>query len=105
MDYNSGYNTLDDKELFDKLQKAELSTRLINSDEWKLLKEAADRIIDRTLERFAFSIKADDMVGIIETQILLRKYKYGLFTEVSQLAQEGELYFNELRDRGVAIKK
>lgn len=99
------FSVLDDKDLFEKLNKAELSDKLINSAEWRLLKEAADRIIDRTLERFAFSIKADDMVGIIETQILLRKYKYGLFSEVEQLAQEGELFFEELKERGVVVKK
>jgi len=101
----SEYSNLEDKELFDKLHKAELSDRLLHSPEWKLLKEAADRIIDRTLQRFAFAIKADDMVAIIETQILLRKYKYGLFAEVDQLAQEGELFFEELKERGLLKKE
>lgn len=99
------YSELEDKELFDKLQQVELSDKLIHSPEWKLLKEAADRIIERALERFALVIKADDMVAVIETQILLRKYKYGLFAEVNQLAQEGELFFEELKERGLLSKE
>lgn len=95
------YSILEDKELFEKLQQAELSDKLVNSKEWQLLKVAADRIVERALERFALVIKADDIVGVIETQILLRKYKFGLFSEVDQLAKEGRLYYEELQDRGV----
>ena len=97
---DSDFSILEDKELFDKLHQAGLADKLTHSEEWRLLKEAADRIIERALNRFAFAIRADDMVGVIETQILLRKYKYGLFQEVSQLAEEGKLYFDEFKERG-----
>lgn len=92
---------LDDKALFDCLHRAELAERLKTSPEWKLLQEAADRIIDRTLKRFALSMKADDIVGIIETQLLLRKYRYGLFDELNQLVAEGESVFEEAVARGI----
>ena len=98
------FNTLDDKALFDKLQQAELANRLLNSPEWGLVKEAAERIIDRALAKFALNMKADDLLGIMETQMLLRKYKYGLFSEVEQLAQEGELYYLELKGRDLIGK-
>ncbi|MCR4286872.1 MAG: hypothetical protein NUW09_02535 [Deltaproteobacteria bacterium] len=93
------FSTLDDKALFDRLQQAELANRLLVSPEWQLVKEAADRIIERALAKFALNIKADDLLGVMETQMLLRKYKYGLFSEVEQLAQEGELYYLELKNR------
>lgn len=98
------FNTLDDKALFDKLQQAELANRLLNSPEWGLVKEAAERIIDRALAKFALNMKADDLLGVMETQMLLRKYKYGLFSEVEQLAQEGELYYLELKGRDLIGK-
>lgn len=91
---------LEDKELFDKLQQVELADKLTHSPEWKLVKVASERIIERALERFALAMKADDLIGVMETQLLLRKYKYGLFSELDQLAQEGELYYEELKDRG-----
>lgn len=98
---DSEFNSLDDKALFDKLQQAELASRLLNSQEWRLVKEAANRIIERALAKFALNMKADDLLGVMETQMLLRKYKYGLFSEVEQLAQEGELYYLELKDRNL----
>lgn len=98
--HDEDVSILEDKELFNKLQQVELADKLIHSPEWKLLKVAADRIIERALERFALAMKADDLIGVMETQLLLRKYKYGLFSELDQLAQEGELYYEELKDRG-----
>lgn len=96
---------LEDRALFDKLQQVELADKLTNSPEWRLVKTAADRIIERALERFALAMKADDLIGVMETQLLLRKYKYGLFSELDQLAQEGELYYEELKDRGVLTSR
>lgn len=95
------YKDLDDKALFDCLQRATLAEKLKTSPEWKLLQEAADRIVERTLKRFALSMKADDIVGVIETQLLLKKYRYGLFDELNQLVSEGENVFEEAVARGV----
>lgn len=98
------FDILDDKEIFDKLKKAELAERLLASPEWKLLKEAALRIVDRAISKFALSTKADDLVAIIELQIIIRKYKFGLFEEIDLLAQEGIVAFEEAKDRQLISK-
>lgn len=96
---------VNDKELLDKLEKAALSERLRNQDEWKLLQEAADRIVDRSIDKFAMmKIDPNNMYEVIELQIIIRKYKHGLFREVDILAQEGEMIFSEARDRDLINK-
>lgn len=98
------FDTLDDKELYDKLNKAELADRLLVSPEWKLLKEAASRIVDRAISKFALSTKADDLVAIIELQTVIRKYKFGLLEEIDLLAQEGIIAFEEAKARELITK-
>lgn len=98
------FDYLDDRELFDKLQKAGLAEALRNSPEWSLVREAARRIVDRAVEKFAIATKADDVVGIVELQATIRKYKFGLFEEIGQLVQEGEIAFEEAKSRGLFKK-
>jgi hypothetical protein len=91
---------IDDKELISQLEKAALSERLRNQEEWKLLQEAANRIVDRAVTQFAkMTLNADTIYEAMELQIIIRKYKHGLFKEVDLLAQEGERLFEEAKDR------
>lgn len=99
-----GYNNLDDKELYDKLEKAELASRLKGSSEWKLLEEAARRIVDRAITEFALKTKADDIVRIIELKTIIKKYKFMLFDELEMLVQEGEYAFEEAKQRDIIGK-
>lgn len=90
---------LDDKELHDRIEKARLSENFIHSYEGKLIKEAAIRIIDKAVAKFALQTKADNLREIIELQTIIRKYRFGLFDEMKLLIQEGEFAFEELKER------
>jgi len=98
------YSILDDRVLYEKLEKAGLADRLETQPEWKLLKEGSERIIERAIAEFALKTKADDIVRIIELQTIIKKYKYGLFEEIKWLVQEGELIFEEGKNRGILQK-
>ena len=87
---------LSDKELWDKLNQAELAEKILNDPAWALLKEAGNRIVDRALQKFSMAMKADDLVGIIETQLIIKKYKYGLLDELEQLKVEAEYIEEEI---------
>jgi hypothetical protein len=92
---------MEDKDVYDYLHKAGLVEKLTNTEEWKVLKEAGERIVDRALTEFALKTKADDLTRIIELQTTIRKYKFGLFNEVELLKQNSELLFKEARERGL----
>lgn len=98
------YANYTDRDIFDLLEKADLAERIADHPDWKLLKIAAERIVERTIENLACNIKPDDVVSIMEAQITIRKYKYGLFEEVEILRQEAEHAFNEARDRGLLTR-
>lgn len=92
------YSTLDDKELFDRLEKAGLVEKLQTDPAWGLLKEAAGRIVDRA-ERTLVNTPASNTEGIIELQQVIKKWKYGLFAELEMLKQESEVAYRELQER------
>ena len=98
------YSALDDKELCEKLLQTDLANRLLNSPEWGLLKEARDRIINRAIAQFVIT-DVTDIGKITELKVILKKYKYGLFSEIEQLAQEGELAFEEAKERSLIKRK
>lgn len=91
---------LSDKELHEAFQKAEIARKIEESPEWKILKEASNRIVDRAINEFAKNVKADDELRIIELQTIIRKYKYGLLAEVDLLKTESEFLFEEAKSRG-----
>lgn len=95
------YSTLDDKELFEQLNKAGLIDKLATSPEWKMLTEAANRIVDRAIKEFACNVKATDTLRIIELQTIIRKYRYGLIEEVNILKNESEFIYQTAKDRGL----
>lgn len=98
------YSILDDKELYEQLNKAGLIEKLSTSPEWKLLQEAANRIVDRAIREFACNVKATDIVRLIELQTIIRKYKYGLIDEVNILKNESEFIYQTAKDRGLIGK-
>ncbi len=95
------YSILDNKELYDQLSRAGLIEKLATSPEWKLLQEAANRIVDRAIKEFACNVKATDTVRLIELQTIIRKYKYGLIDEVNILKNESEFIYQTAKDRGL----
>ena len=97
----SNFTDLTDRQLFDELEKAHLTERLETTPEWKMLKEAAGRIVERAVTEFAVKVKPDDVTRIIQLQTIIKKYKYGLFDEIRILKQESEQLFTEARDRGL----
>lgn len=94
---------LDDKELFDRLEKSGLAEKLDNDPAWKLIKEAGDRIVAAAADEFANNVKADDVVRIIELQVIMKKFKW-IFSEIDMMIQEGHLVFEECKERGLVEK-
>ena len=96
---------LDNKTLWEELQKAGLADKLETQQEWKLLKEASNRIIERAVKEFAINVTVSpdpkDLAKIMTLQIILRKYKFGLFREVDILKEESEYLFEEAKSRGI----
>jgi hypothetical protein len=92
------YDELDDKELYDKLSQAGLADKLQTSQEWGLLKKAADRIVERAIKAFMVT-PATNTQAIIELQQVIKKYKYGLFAEIEMLRNEGEYVFEAAVER------
>lgn len=95
------FEELDNKELFEKLHAAEIAELLKSDDRWALLEEARTRIVERAILKFVTDPDHSDIAKTIEFKIIIKKYKYGLFSEVEQLAKEGDILFDALQDRGV----
>ena len=103
------YEELDDKDLYDKIDQGQLADNFIHSENGKLLSEAAKRITERAIEKFALgaimpkSLDGKDMIGfiteVLELRLIIRKYKYGLFEEIKLLAEEGDRAADELQER------
>jgi len=91
---------MEDKALFDALHKAGLVEKLTSSEEWKMLKEAGDRIVARAVNEFMVT-PASDTLKIMELQVILRKYKKGIFQEVEMLKNESDRIYEEAKDRGM----
>lgn len=94
-------SNIDDKELYDLIEKASLAEKLENDPAWKMLREAGNRIIDRAITEFALRCKPTDIEHIILLQTVIKKYKFGLFDEVRALKVEADQAFIEGKERGV----
>ena len=97
----TNFTDLSDKELFDNLEKANLADKLENQPEWKMLREAADRIVDRAVAELTLKVKPSETERIVQLQTIIKKYKYGLFDEIKILKMESEQLFTEASDRGL----
>ena len=100
------YREIEDTELFKRLYDADLASKLQGSEDWKLLREACDRIVERTIKKFALDTKVGvaSMEDILELQLIIRKYKYGLFDELEMLANEQDFLRSEANERGILGK-
>jgi hypothetical protein len=98
---NDTLEKLDDKELYDQLEKAGLAEKLESQPEWALIKEAANRIVDRAITEFALRTKPDDMKAIIMLQVIIKKYKFGVFDEIKVLKEASEMLSEEAKSRGI----
>lgn len=94
------YAELSDKDLFDKLELSGLAEKLESSAEWKLLREAAKRIVDRATRQFT-ETDPTNVGRIAHLQAVISKYKYDLFAEIAILKQEGEFVFEECKHREI----
>ena len=97
----TNFSDLSDSELYGELEKANLADKLENQPEWAMLKEAAQRIVDRAVSQFALKCEADDIRKIIMLQTIIKKYKFGLFDEIKILKMESNQLFEEAKDRGL----
>lgn len=97
----SEYSLLADKDLYDLLQKATLADRLTMSSEWKLLKEASERIVERAIYKLVFKIDTSNIKEVENIRATIEKYKYGLFAEIETLKDEAEVSYHEASARGL----
>jgi hypothetical protein len=93
------FSELEDKELYDKIEQGNLADGFLKSKNGKLVNEAARRIIEKAVCEFALRTDVNDIAKVIELQIIIRKYKFGLFEEIKMLAEDGREAEDELQDR------
>ena len=96
---NEAYEELEEKDLYDIIEDANEAMKLLNGPNGNVIKNASNRIVERAIFKFAKQTDPKDIAAVIELQLIIRKYKYGLFEEVQQLAQEGEEAQKELDNR------
>ena len=94
------YSRLDDKHLFEEMEKAALAERLTTSPEWQLLDEVRKRAIDRWIDYFIFKMDSNDVADIEKVRSMISIWKYDLFKSLDILKQEGEIAFQELNFAG-----
>ena len=92
---------MDDKELYEQLEQAGLVERLENDPAWGMLREAGNRIVERAVAEFALRCDPTDVKHVTELKTIIKKYKFGLFNEVSVLKSESEQLYQEARNRGI----
>jgi len=98
-----------DKELHEALELAGIAKEFTDSRSGKLFEEASKRISERAVRTFALGdilpkdTSGTEMLGflsrVIELRTVLKKYKYGLFDEIKQLADEEENIYYEFKER------
>jgi len=96
---NEAFEELDEKDLYDIVEDANEAMKLLNGPNGKVIKNASDRIVERAIYKFAKQTDPKDLAKVIELQLIIRKYKYGLFEEVQKLHQEGEEAQKEIDNR------
>ncbi len=94
---------MDTKKCFDQIDKAALVDKIESLPEYKILKIAADEIVNKAIDKFALmKIRPDTIYEVMELQIIIRKYRHktlaGLFGELNTMKQMGESAFNELKE-------
>jgi len=94
-------NSIEDKELYELLEKANLIEKLENDPAWRILKEAAKRVVDRAVDEFALRSDPKNIEQIINLKLIIKKYKYVIFQEVEMLKRESEFAFEEAKERGI----
>lgn len=95
------FSNLDDKELVKKMDKSSLAEKLKNDEAFQLLREAGNRIAERAISDFVFKVPLDDIQAIATVKAIIRKYKYELFAEIETMAMEGDILFEEIKDRNL----
>lgn len=94
------YNEFTDKELFEKLGASITTEQFLDSEMGKLFIRGSEKIVDRALLKLCTKpVKDLTWNEVIEVIVIIRKYKFGLFDEIRQIAQEGEFVFDELKER------
>jgi len=96
------YNEMSDKELYKQLEQSDLVSKLETDPAWSMLKEAANRIVERAIREFALNPNlSNDASRIIELQTVIKKYRFGLFNEVEMLKSESEFIYQTAKARGL----
>jgi hypothetical protein len=94
---------MDNKDLLDAIDNSVLIESFKKSDEWKLIEEACNRLANAAQEEL-LSVPADNMLRIVEMQCSIRLYRNVLKSIVNSFTEEGEIAFNEAKERAL-IKK
>lgn len=88
------------EELLNKLESSEMFLQVLESEEWKVFREAWRRIHDEADRRLG-TIDPTDAKGIIQAQYAKRFYENVLKTTISQVHDISDLAYHEAKERGL----
>ena len=90
----------EDKELFESIEKGGFVEKLESDPSWKILREIADKIVEKAVIEFAVKTKPDDVVRIIQLQTIIKKYKFAFFDEIQRYKDDADMAYIEVQERG-----
>lgn len=96
------YNSFSDEELKKQLEDGILIEELENTEGWKIIKEACQRVSDKAMLAL-LKAKATDTALIIELQQVAKLYSTVLPSLLRHMKAESRLAFDELMDRGANL--
>lgn len=92
------------KDLVDAIENGAEIESLKNSEGWKLIEEACQRVAE-SAQRELLTIKADDTIRIIEMQQVVKLYGGIIKTLADNFSSIAEIAFDEAKDRELIKKK
>lgn len=97
------YAGLTDQELLNKLDDAAFVDRFEHSEEWKMLREAGDRLAKQATYRMLKTDPIKDPTAIIECQITIKLCQNILRGIINGIKTEGAIAFKEAKERGLNL--
>ena len=98
---NPDFSQLPDHDLIKKLDDAAFIARFEASDDWRLFREACDRLVRQAEHTLDNTDPLKDPTGVIECQVIKKFCRNIVRGIISGLKSEGRLAFDEAKARGL----
>lgn len=95
------FEKLSNKELIRKLNEGAFAHHFETGKEWKLFREALDRLASQAQYKLTLIDPIKDPTGVIECQVIAKFCRGVLKGIISGLKNEGRIAFDELNERGI----